>query len=81
GKLDKTISEIMTNDQLLKEAKFNKSPFRGIGALFLQEDKQQHAERARTLYVEMKRRQRILTSNGDIQYIVYLTTDQVNDPV
>lgn len=81
GNMEKTISDIIINDQFLKEAKFKKSPFRGIGALFLQEDKQQHAERARKMYVEMNRNQRILTTNGDIPYIVFLTSNNENDPL
>ncbi|SOC08925.1 uncharacterized protein DUF4003 [Ureibacillus xyleni] len=81
GNLNKNVSDIMINDQFLKEARFKKSPFRGIGALFLQEDKQQHAARAKQLFVEMNRNQRILTSNGDIPYVVFLTSNKDNNPL
>ncbi|TSI11002.1 DUF4003 family protein [Lysinibacillus sp. BW-2-10] len=73
GDIPSTLPELIENDHLLKEAKFKSSPFRAIGALFLQGDKEQHAARAKELYTEMNRNQRILTSAEDIPYVVYLT--------
>src|SRR5690606_8091685 len=67
---------INQNDKLLAEVKFKKSPFRIIGALFLQDDSYEHAKRAKALFDELNRRQPFLTSKEDIPYVIVLTSDQ-----
>ena len=69
------IQQLNKNDNLLKEVRFKQSPFRVIGALFLQEDPLQHAKRAKQLFNEMNHYHRFLTSNEDIPYVVLLTSN------
>lgn len=78
GNIDNAILQIIENDILLKEVGFNNIPFRSIGALFLQN--KEHAKRAKMLFDELNRRQRILTSKEDIPYVLLLTMDDRNNP-
>lgn len=77
--LQAAINRLMENETILKEVKFKNSPFRVVGALFLRENRFEHARRAKALYDEMHQRHRFLTSNEDIPYVVLLTSDNNSD--
>ncbi|MFJ8237439.1 DUF4003 family protein [Ureibacillus sp. NPDC094379] len=70
------IKQINYHDSLLADVKFKQSPFRILGALFLQEDSFEHAKRAKNLFDEMNRKQPFLTSKEDIPYVVVQTSIQ-----
>lgn len=78
--IDEGVQSLIKKDQMLKEAKFRNTSHRALGALFLQEDEREHAIRARQLFDEMNRNQRILTSNEDIPFVVYLTSNHSEQP-
>lgn len=78
--INKEIQCLVMNDELLQKVKFKKSPHRILGALFLQKSNFQHAQRAKNLFDEMNRNQRILTSKEDIPYVVFLTADPFVKP-
>lgn len=73
GDIDEAIYRLIENDQILGEAKFKSSQHRMLAALFLQQGNVEHAQRARQLYVEMNKKQRLLTGKEDIPYVVFLT--------
>ncbi|MFP3919567.1 DUF4003 family protein [Lysinibacillus telephonicus] len=75
------VSNLIENDRILKEVKFKNSSLRIIGALFLRENKQEHAKRAKQLFDAMNRNQRILTSKEDIPYVVVLTASNEAQPL
>lgn len=77
GNIENAISQIIENDNVLRRVGFKNSPFRSIGALFLQTE--EHAIKAKTLFDELNQKQRILTSKEDIPYALLLTTDDKND--
>ena len=74
------IQRLATNDEILGNVNFKKSPYRILGALFLQQNDLEHAQRAKELFIEMNKKQRILTSKEDIPYAVFLTTDSGVNP-
>lgn len=76
--LEACFENLLQRDGALKEAGFHNSPFRLAGAMMLDEDIHLHAKRAKTLYVEMHRKQFILTSKEDVPYAVLLS--KVNEP-
>lgn len=78
--INEGVQSLIKKDQMLKEAKFRNTSHRALGALFLQEDEREHAIRARQLFDEMNRNQRILTSNEDIPFVVYLTSNHKEQP-
>ncbi|MEK9200114.1 DUF4003 family protein [Ureibacillus sp. 179-F W5.1 NHS] len=78
--MDETIQSFIKKDQLLKEVKFKNTPHRALAALFLQEDDREHAIRAKQLFDELNRQQRILTSNEDVPFVVYLSSDMNEQP-
>ncbi|MFC7687822.1 DUF4003 family protein [Ureibacillus sp. GCM10028918] len=78
--LNKEIQRIIANDATLRKVKFKKSMYRILGALFLQQNQLEHAQRAKRLFDEMNRNQRILTAKEDIPYVVFLTTNANEQP-
>ncbi|WP_140422959.1 DUF4003 family protein [Ureibacillus sinduriensis] len=78
--MEKEVQNIIVKDGMLNQARFKKSAHRIIGALFLQQNQLEHAQRAKRLFDEMNRNQRILTSKEDIPYAVFLTTDSNEQP-
>ncbi|WP_147370399.1 DUF4003 family protein [Lysinibacillus yapensis] len=73
GDVDMAMSRLIENDRLLEQAKFRGSQHRLLAALFLQPGDLEHAKRAKHLYEEMNKTQRLLTSKADIPYVVCLT--------
>lgn len=73
GHIESTIEKLIENDHLLQKVGFKKSPLRAIGALLLQDE--QHAAKAKQLFDQLKQKQRILTSNEDIPYVLLLTAN------
>lgn len=78
--LNEEITRLASNEAALAEVKIRKTPSRLLGALFLRDDKLAHAQRAKQLFDEMNRNQRILTSKEDIPYAVFLTADSNAHP-
>lgn len=78
--MEKEVQKIIANDEMLNRVKFKKSTHRIVGALFLQQNQLEHAQRAKRLFDEMNRNQRILTSKDDIPYVVFLTNDPNAQP-
>lgn len=74
--LHTAIKQINYHDSLLADVKFKQSPFRILGALFLQGDSFEHAKRAKNLFDEMNHLQPFLTSKEDIPYVVLQTSVQ-----
>lgn len=80
GDLNEAVNKLVRNDAALEKVKFKNTSYRVLGALFLQEDEMEHAQRAKRLFDEMNRNQRILTSKEDIPYAVYLTSNPDENP-
>ncbi|MDN4494060.1 DUF4003 family protein [Ureibacillus aquaedulcis] len=78
--MNKEVQRIIANDATLGTVKFKKSAHRIIGALFLQQNDLEHAQRARSLFDEMNRNQRILTTKEDLPYVVFLTRNPNEQP-
>ncbi len=72
--LQQAIQRLIENDKILDEEKFKSNQYRVLASLFLEEDRDHHAKRAKQLFDEMNRHQPFLTSNEDIPYVVLLTT-------
>ena len=76
--IEQAINRLIQNDKQLGKEKFKSNHYRMFASLFLQEDQNQHAKRAKQLFDEMNRHQRFLTSNEDIPYVVLLTREESN---
>ena len=76
--LQHAIKRLIENDKQLGNEKFKSNHYRVFASLFLQEDQNHHAKRAKQLFDEMNRHQRFLTSNEDIPYVVLLTSEETN---
>lgn len=72
--------QLLEKDAVLKQAGFKKTPFRIVGAMFLQKDMLLHANRSKLLFDQMNRKQRFLTSNEDIPHVVLLSEDSAHNP-
>lgn len=79
---EQRVQEALHNQKVLREAKFPNSVFNYIAALFLNEENpQEHAQKARKLYDEMRKQHRFLTSTDDIAIAVLCTKDANSEPV
>lgn len=78
--IQQAIQHLTDNDKILKSNKFKSTHSRVFASLFLQDDRNLHANRAKQLFDEMNRHQPFLTSNEDIPYVVLLTREE-NDIV
>lgn len=77
---DESIVKLEERDMALQRIGFKRSPSRVIGALFLQNDIDLHAKRAKMLFDEMNQKQRFLTTNEDIPYVVMMTEKEHQNP-
>ena len=71
-----SVSELIKNEEILKQANFKRSVYSYISALFLTEDleqKQTHAENAKRLYDAIRKHHPFLTSHEDMAYSVLLS--------
>lgn len=80
GDLEASLRKLEEKDCILNEAGFKKSFSRIVGAFLLEEDATGHAKRAKLLFDELNRRQRLLTSKEDIPYMVILTSNSAMNP-
>lgn len=80
GNVEESIIQLKEKVKALKEVGFKNSIYRVLGGISLENDYYQHARRAKTLFDELKRNQRLLTTKEDIPYVVYLTTDETQNP-
>lgn len=74
-----SVSELIKNEEILKQANFKRSVYSYISALFLTEDleqKQIHAENAKRLYDDIRKRHPFLTSHEDMAYSVLLSNNE-----
>lgn len=74
-----SVSELIKNEEILKQANFKRSVYSYISALFLTEDleqKQIHAEHAKRLYDDIRKRHPFLTSHEDMAYSVLLSNNE-----
>lgn len=78
--LEESIVQLNERDRVLQKNGFKKSPSRVIGGLFLQGDITLHAKRAKMLFDAMNQRQRFLTTNEDIPYVVIMTVEENQNP-
>ncbi|SOC39220.1 DUF4003 family protein [Ureibacillus acetophenoni] len=78
--IQQAIQHLIDNDKILKSNKFKSNHYRVLASLFLQDDRNLHAKRAKQLFDEMNGHQPFLTSNEDIPYVVLLTREE-NDIV
>lgn len=72
------VTELIENEEILKQAKFKRSVYSYISALFLTDDpaqKQTHAESARKLYTAIRKHHPFLTSYEDMPYSVLLSKE------
>ena len=70
------IHELITNEAILKEAKFKRSEYSYLASLFLTNElseKTAHANRARVLYEAIRGQHPFLTSFEDIPFVVLLS--------
>lgn len=74
---EQAVENLISNEKILKEAKFKSGSFSFIGAQFLTKDKNEkraHAQNARALYEAIRKHHRFLTSFDDIPYAVLLSS-------
>lgn len=72
------VKQLIENEEILKSAKFKRSVYSYIAALFLTENmekKQSHAENARELFEAIRKHHPFLTSHEDMPYAVLLSSD------
>lgn len=75
----KKLSYYTENFELLRKAKLANSPYTTLAALFLNDDERfQHAQRARIVYEEMRKKHMFLTSYEDIPMAVLLASKETN---
>ena len=74
GDAEEAVKDLLTNVNVLKEAKFRSGNFSYIGAQFLTEDKNAHAHAARALFDAIRNHHPFLTSYEDIPYVVLLSS-------
>lgn len=70
------VKQFLEDEQILKDAKFKRSPYSYISAIFLNDNKEQkviHAKRAKDLYDAIRKQHPFLTSHEDIPYSVLLS--------
>lgn len=74
---EKAVKDLLTNVNILKEAKFRSGNFSFIGAQFLTEneyEKKTHAQKARALFDAIRKHHPFLTSYEDIPYAILLSS-------
>ncbi|WP_155593067.1 DUF4003 family protein [Lysinibacillus cavernae] len=74
---EKAVENLLTNVNIMKDAKFRSGNFSYIGAQFLTEDekdKEAHARAARALFDAIRKHHPFLTSYEDIPYAVLLSS-------
>ncbi|WP_042475371.1 DUF4003 family protein [Bacillus ndiopicus] len=73
------IRELLSNTEILRNAKFSNTSFTTIAALFLtSENKEQQAERAQMMYREMRKKHIFLTSYEDVPIAVLFALDDAD---
>lgn len=78
--LETSIRRLERKDTILQEVGFKRSSSRIVGALLLREDATSHGKRAKALFDELNRRQRLLTTKEDIPNMVVLSAEEYANP-